>query len=99
MTRAQRRMMLFIQDRIDTTGVAPNYVEMRAHLGYASNSYAHRLVRKLVGDGYLHLISTGRKSRDRGIRLLRRIEPVIEYQVWDERSQSLVPFARREVAA
>lgn len=99
MTKVQRRVMLFIQSRIDETGKAPTYAEMRKHLGYASKSYLHTIVKTLSDDGYLGRVLHIKGSRTRGIRLLRRINPIIEFQVWDEQSQALVPLGQREAAA
>lgn len=65
MTPTQHRALAFIRDQLDTTGVAPTYEAMAAHLGVSSKGRAHDLVTRLVDQGLLVRIPGLR----RGLRL------------------------------
>lgn len=53
LTVAQADALAFIKAYIAEHGVSPSIEEMRVALGYASNSYIHRLVVSLEQRGYV----------------------------------------------
>lgn len=53
LTRQQKNLLLFINERLDGDGVAPSFDEMRDALGLKSKSGVHRMVQALVERGFL----------------------------------------------
>jgi repressor LexA len=53
LTRKQKELLLFIHERIDTTGVSPSFDEMKTALNLASKSGIHRLITALEERGFI----------------------------------------------
>lgn len=53
LTRQQKNLLLFINDRLNEEGVAPSFDEMRDALDLKSKSGVHRMVQALVERGFL----------------------------------------------
>jgi SOS-response transcriptional repressor LexA len=71
MTELQLRVFDFIRDRIERTGVAPNYTEIAAAMGSRSRGGAHSLVAILIRDGLLEKTGAGsRNLKLPGVRLV-----------------------------
>lgn len=66
MTEQQIKLLDFVRDRIEATGIAPSYAEMADHLGHKSKSATFYMVDRLVRDGALVRSSF---KRERGLRL------------------------------
>lgn len=53
LTRQQKNLLLFINERLQSDGVAPSFEEMRDALDLKSKSGVHRMVQALVERGFL----------------------------------------------
>jgi len=53
LTKQQKNLLLFINDRLNADGVAPSFDEMRDALALKSKSGVHRMVQALVERGFL----------------------------------------------
>lgn len=53
LTEKQRQLLVFIHERMQETGVAPSYEEMKDALSLKSKSGIHRLVNALVERGFI----------------------------------------------
>ncbi len=67
LTRKQRELLVFIRDRLNASGVAPSFDEMKDALDLKSKSGIHRLITGLVERGYLQRLP----NRARAIEVLR----------------------------
>ena len=56
LTPRQNDVLLFVETRLEKTGVAPSYVEIAAHLGLKSKSAAHRLMHALEERGRIRML-------------------------------------------
>ena len=72
LTRKQYELLLFIDERIRETGIAPSFEEMKEALGLQSKSGIHRLITALVERGYIRRL----KNRARALEVMRLPEPV-----------------------
>jgi repressor LexA len=53
MTRRQKEALDFIRARLEATGIAPSYEEIREALGLKSRSNSHAIINRLMEDGHL----------------------------------------------
>ena len=53
LTRKQHELLMFIEDRLEATGISPSFEEMKEALGLKSKSGIHRLIRALEERGFL----------------------------------------------
>lgn len=53
LTAKQHQLLLFIQDRLSTSGVSPSFDEMKDALGLKSKSGVHRLINALEERGFI----------------------------------------------
>ena len=67
LTRKQHDLLRFIQERLEETGVAPSFDEMKEALGLKSKSGVHRLVTALEERGFLRRLP----HRARALEVLR----------------------------
>jgi len=67
LTRKQRDLLIFINDRLAATGVAPSFDEMKDALGLKSKSGIHRLITALEERGFLRRLA----HRARALEVLR----------------------------
>lgn len=67
LTRKQRELLVFINDRLAETGVAPSFDEMKDALDLRSKSGIHRLITALEERGFLRRLP----NRARALEVLR----------------------------
>lgn len=67
LTPRQHQAHSFICERIQSTGVAPTFLELQQHLGLASKSGVYALMHSLERRGYVRR----RKFRARAVEVLR----------------------------
>ncbi len=102
LTRKQHDLLRFIHERLEETGIAPSFDEMKEALGLKSKSGVHRLVTALEERGFLRRLP----HRARALEVLR---PPPELELAAGRGgapraraggeRTVVPFAGREAAA
>ncbi|MGE4313618.1 MAG: transcriptional repressor LexA [Pseudobdellovibrionaceae bacterium] len=68
LTKKQRDLLLFIQERMGSDGVAPSFDEMKDALDLKSKSGVHRLITGLVERGYLRRLP----NRARALEVIRQ---------------------------
>ena len=76
LTKKQRELLLFINDRIKESGVSPSFDEMKEALDLASKSGIHRLITALEERGFLRRLA----HRARALEVLKLPESVIPQQ-------------------
>lgn len=67
LTRMQSKLLSFLHDSIEETGVTPSFDEMRSALDLHSKSGVHRLICALEERGFIRRL----RNRDRAIEVLR----------------------------
>ena len=67
LTRKQHQLLTFINERLNATGVAPSFDEMRDALGLKSKSGIHRLITGLEERGFIRRLA----HRARALEVLR----------------------------
>lgn len=90
MTKRQVELMLFIQ----RCRRPPSVEEMRIATGNEGKGNVVRMLRVLEDKGYIRR----EKFLARSVEVLRRVPERVEWMVWDDATQSLVPHERREAA-
>ena len=73
LTKKQRELLLFINDRIRETGVSPSFDEMKDALDLASKSGIHRLITALEERGFLRRLA----HRARALEVLKLPESAV----------------------
>ena len=73
LTRKQRELLQFIQDRLGETGVSPSFDEMKDALGLKSKSGVHRLITGLEERGFIRRLP----HRARALEVMRLAEDQI----------------------
>ncbi len=72
LTRKQHELILFIQARLEETGVSPSFEEMKEALDLKSKSGVHRLISALEERGFIRRLP----NRARALEVLRQPEDV-----------------------
>ena len=54
LTRKQHELLVFINERLEATGISPSFEEMKEALGLRSKSGIHRLITGLEERGFIH---------------------------------------------
>ncbi|HLU91547.1 MAG TPA: transcriptional repressor LexA [Pedomonas sp.] len=67
LTRKQHDLLIFIHNRLETTGISPSFEEMKEALGLKSKSGVHRLVNALVERNFIRRLP----NRARALEVLR----------------------------
>src|SRR5690242_19611442 len=67
LTRKQRELLQFIQERLADTGISPSFDEMKDALGLKSKSGVHRLVTALEERGFIRRL----RHRARALEVVR----------------------------
>ena len=67
LTRKQHQLLTFINERLNATGVAPSFDEMKDALGLKSKSGIHRLITGLEERGFIRRLA----HRARALEVLR----------------------------
>lgn len=70
LTKKQCQLLMFIDERLNETGVSPSFDEMKDALGLASKSGIHRLITGLEERGFIRRLA----HRARALEVLRRPE-------------------------
>src|SRR3546814_9852822 len=70
LTRKQHELLVFIQKRIEDTGVSPSFDEMKDALDLKSKSGIHRLITALEERGFIRRLA----HRARALEVLRSAE-------------------------
>lgn len=73
LTSKQRELLVFIRDRLNDSGVAPSFDEMKDALDLKSKSGIHRLITGLVERGYLQRLP----NRARALEVIRLPEDIL----------------------
>jgi repressor LexA len=73
LTKKQRELLLYINDRIKETGVSPSFDEMKEALDLASKSGIHRLITALEERGFLRRLA----HRARALEVLKLPESAV----------------------
>ena len=73
LTKKQRELLLFINDRIKESGVSPSFDEMKEALDLASKSGIHRLITALEERGFLRRLA----HRARALEVLKLPESAV----------------------
>ncbi|TXH34697.1 MAG: transcriptional repressor LexA [Rhodospirillaceae bacterium] len=90
LTRKQRELLQFIQERLADTGISPSFDEMKEALGLKSKSGVHRLITGLEERGFIRRLP----HRARALEIMRLAEdqrktpvakPAKEERVKDDR--------------
>ncbi len=81
MTSKQKQLLLFINDRIEATGVPPSFDEMKEALDLKSKSGIHRLIMALEERGFIRRLP----HRARALEVMKVLE----------RGRTSVPDAER----
>ena len=72
LTRKQHELLLFIQERLDETGISPSFEEMKEALDLKSKSGVHRLISALEERGFIRRLP----NRARALEVLREPDDV-----------------------
>jgi repressor LexA len=72
LTRKQHELLLFINNRLQDTGISPSFDEMKAALGLRSKSGIHRLITALEERGFIRRLA----HRARALEVLKLPESV-----------------------
>lgn len=67
LTRKQHDLLIFIHQRLETTGISPSFEEMKDALGLKSKSGVHRLINALVERNFIRRLP----NRARALEVLR----------------------------
>jgi len=70
LTKKQHELLIFIEQRLNTSGISPSYDEMKDALGLASKSGIHRLITGLEERGFIRRLP----HRARALEVLRHPE-------------------------
>ena len=73
LTRKQHELLVFIQKRIEATGVSPSFDEMKDALDLKSKSGIHRLITALEERGFIRRVA----HRARALEVLRSADQVV----------------------
>ena len=67
LTRKQNQLLLFIQDKLEESGISPSFEEMKDALGLKSKSGVHRLISALEERGFIRRLP----HRARALEILK----------------------------
>ena len=73
LTRKQHELLLFIQRKLEETGISPSFEEMKEALELKSKSGVHRLISALEERGFIRRLP----NRARALEILRQPDDVI----------------------
>jgi repressor LexA len=100
LTAKQQELLVFIQQRLDASGISPSFEEMKEALGLKSKSGIHRLISALEERGFLHRLP----NRARALEVTRLPDALkAENAVMRNDRENVVPLrkspARMPIAA
>ena len=93
MTRLQRKVLLCIQDEQDR-GRSVSVRDIANALGRKSTGFIHDAMQVLVALGYL----AHRPRQARSYKVVRRVEPIVQWFVFDEETKELQPRKEKSIA-
>ncbi|WP_239805631.1 transcriptional repressor LexA [Croceicoccus hydrothermalis] len=70
LTRKQHELLVFIQDRLDETGISPSFEEMKDAIDLKSKSGVHRLISALEERGFIRRLP----NRARALEVIRQTD-------------------------
>ncbi|GGD76309.1 transcriptional repressor LexA [Croceicoccus mobilis] len=73
LTRKQHELLLFIQKKLEETGISPSFEEMKEALDLKSKSGVHRLISALEERGFIRRLP----NRARALEVLRQPDDVV----------------------
>jgi len=73
LTRKQHELLLFIQQRLEESGISPSFEEMKEALDLKSKSGVHRLISALEERGFIRRLP----NRARALEIIRQPDDVI----------------------
>mgnify|MGYP004004935793 CR=1 FL=1 len=71
LTRKQHQLLTFINERLNATGVAPSFDEMKDALGLKSKSGIHRLITGLEERGFIRRLAHRARALEVGAGFAR----------------------------
>jgi repressor LexA len=96
LTAKQRELLIFIQNRLEETGVSPSFEEMKEALDLKSKSGVHRLISALEERGFIRRLP----NRARALEVLKQPDDVAATRVANDTvSRIATPPARQPEAA
>jgi repressor LexA len=102
LTAKQQELLIFIQERLDASGISPSFEEMKEALGLKSKSGIHRLISALEERGFLHRLP----NRARALEVTRlpdalkggaRVPPGRDNVTPLRKSPARVPIAANDI--
>ncbi len=99
LTAKQHELLLFIQKRLEETGISPSFEEMKEALDLKSKSGVHRLISALEERGFIGRLP----NRARALEVLKQPEDVMASRAANEAVKAVVaapartPFAANDV--
>ncbi len=96
LTAKQHELLLFIQQRLEDTGISPSFEEMKEALDLKSKSGVHRLISALEERGFIRRLA----NRARALEVMRQPENVVSLKAANEAVAKVTtpPVAVREPA-
>jgi repressor LexA len=89
LTAKQHELLLFIQRKLEETGISPSFEEMKDALDLKSKSGVHRLISALEERGFIRRLP----NRARALEVLRQPENVAAAAAKKPADSNVVPFA------
>ena len=89
LTRKQHELLVFIQDRLDETGISPSFEEMKDAIDLKSKSGVHRLISALEERGFIRRLP----NRARALEVIRQTDRAGAAS--KEESGTVVPLNRK----
>ena len=83
LTRKQRELLMFLEERISQSGVTPSFEEMKDKVGLKSKSGIHRLISALENRGFIKKLP----FKARAIEILKL--PNIKQRPLDEKTETI----------
>lgn len=99
LTAKQHELLLFIQKRLEETGISPSFEEMKEALDLKSKSGVHRLISALEERGFIGRLA----NRARALEVLKQPEDVMASRAANDTAQKIVtppasiPYAANDV--
>ena len=95
LTAKQHELLLFIQRKLEETGISPSFEEMKDALDLKSKSGVHRLISALEERGFLRRLP----NRARALEVLRQPENVVARSAANDTVVQLTPPRAREAGS
>ena len=99
LTAKQHELLLFIQKRLEETGISPSFEEMKEALDLKSKSGVHRLISALEERGFIGRLA----NRARALEVLKQPEDVMAARAANDTAKKIVtppasvPYAANDV--